>query len=558
MASRVRRTPRTNEIWPGFVDALSTLLMVIIFLLVAFMLAQYFLTVAISGRDEALDRLSRQLNELSELLSLERKANAELRLDIAQLSSELQSSTASRDELSARLSLVLAEQDELRTQLSSALDERDDLNVRVASALAEREALDARLTGVLSERDALDTRLTSVLSERDALDLRLTEVSDRAKAAEAQAEALRAALAEAKTTVTADRETIELKLAEIASLQQDLAALRKVRAKLESDVARLAAALDQNREVLAQLKDESAKLSERNKVLVVQLGKSEEALAGSREVVARLSEERTALRDRSKSLEARLSDEAERTTLAQSEIAERDIRLNELQLALRQRDDKLLGQQNLSARAQAQVELLNRQIIALRKQLARIAKALEAAEVEAEEQKVVIANLGQKLNLALAGKVEELQRYRSEFFGRLREVLGDRPGVQIVGDRFVFQSEVLFASGSAVLGEDGARQMAKLAATLLDIARQIPDDLHWILRVDGHTDVLPINTAQFPSNWELSTARAISVVRFLNSQGVPAEHLAATGFGEFQPIDPRGTEEAYRRNRRIELKLTNR
>ncbi len=527
---RVRRTPRTNEIWPGFVDALSTLLMVIIFLLVAFMLAQYFLTVALSGRDEALERLNRQVAELSDLLSLERKANAELRLNVAQLSAELQSSTAARDALTQKL----------------------------AAAAEARDALQKRLDGVLAERDALQKRLASVLTERDALDLRLSKVEDRAREAEAQAEALRQALAEADKTIEADRETIKLKLAELASLRQDIAALRKVRAELEGQVSQLAAALDQNREKLAAAEKDVAALKERNRVLVVDLSAKETALSEAKSALTAIRADYTSLRDRSKALEARLADEAERTALAQKEIKDREIRIEELRLALQQSDAELASQRKLTNKAQAQVELLNRQIAALRAQLARIEKALEVAEAKAEEQKTVIANLGKRLNLALAGKVEELQRYRSEFFGRLREVLGDRPGIRIEGDRFVFQSEVLFASGSAELGEEGQAQLAQLADTLLALSKKIPKDLPWILRVDGHTDKIPIHTAEFPSNWELSTARAISVVRYLISRGVPPNRLAATGFGEFQPIDPRDDEIALRRNRRIELKLTTR
>jgi chemotaxis protein MotB len=171
---------------------------------------------------------------------------------------------------------------------------------------------------------------------------------------------------------------------------------------------------------------------------------------------------------------------------------------------------------------------------------------------------VQIVDLGKKLNLALAGKVEELARYRSEFFGRLREVLGDRPDVRIVGDRFVFQSEVLFDSGSAEIGEPGRLQLAKFAATLLEVAAQFPAEIDWILRVDGHTDDRPISTWQFASNWELSTARAIAVVKFLESQGLPPQRLAATGFAEYQPLASGAGEEVYRLNRRIELKLDQR
>ena len=202
--------------------------------------------------------------------------------------------------------------------------------------------------------------------------------------------------------------------------------------------------------------------------------------------------------------------------------------------------------------------LLNKQIRALRAQILLIAQTLEASEQIAIQQRVRIANLGKRLNAALASKVQELSRYRSEFFGRLRDVLGSQPGIRIVGDRFVFQSEVLFSKGSDELGDKGRSQMQQLAGTLKTIAARIPTNIDWILRVDGHTDQVPIKTARFPSNWELSTARAISVVKFLIKQGISPANLAATGFGEFQPIDSRDAEEAYNRNRRIELKLTQR
>ena len=210
------------------------------------------------------------------------------------------------------------------------------------------------------------------------------------------------------------------------------------------------------------------------------------------------------------------------------------------------------------AAARARVAFLSRQIAALRQTLARLATALEASEAESRAQNVAIVNLGKRLNAALASKVEELSRYRSEFFGKLREVLGDQKNIRIVGDRFVFQSEVLFDSGSAELADLGRQQIERLAATLKDIAKRIPDDVDWVLRVDGHTDRIPIKTVRFPSNWELSTGRAISVVKHLIEVGIPSNRLAATGFGEFQPIDPGSDQNAYRRNRRIELKLTGR
>jgi len=216
------------------------------------------------------------------------------------------------------------------------------------------------------------------------------------------------------------------------------------------------------------------------------------------------------------------------------------------------------SEKNISARALAQVEVLNQQISALRRQLAALEAALDASEKRDKESQTRISDLGQRLNVALAQRVQELSRYRSEFFGRLRAILGDRPDIRIVGDRFVFQSEVFFDTGQAILLPEGRAELDKLADALKDLDKKIPSEIAWVLRVDGHTDVRPISSPQFKSNWELSAARAISVVQYLVSLGVPAQRLVAAGFAEFQPLDPATTEEAYKRNRRIELKLTER
>jgi len=215
------------------------------------------------------------------------------------------------------------------------------------------------------------------------------------------------------------------------------------------------------------------------------------------------------------------------------------------------------SEKQLSARALAQVEVLNQQISALRRQLAALEEALEASEKRDQESQGKIADLGQRLNVALAKRVQELSRYRSEFFGRLRAILGNRPDIRIVGDRFVFQSEVFFDTGQALLLPEGRAELDKLASALTDLDKQIPAEIAWVLRVDGHTDVRPIAGA-FKSNWELSSARAISVVQYLISLGVPAQRLVAAGFAEFQPLDTAANEDAYKRNRRIELKLTER
>jgi chemotaxis protein MotB len=364
------------DVWPGWVDALSTLLIVALFLLMVFALAQYFLTEVLSGRNEALARLNRQVAELADMLSLEKRNSAELRRELAQLSDELQSSTAARDALSAQI-----------------------------------EAL-----------------------------------TQRANSAEG-----------AKKTAT--------------------------------------------------------------------------------EAMSRLSEE-------NKSLQARAS-AAEQSAAA-------------LGAKLKESEEALGKERSISASAQQQVALLNQQIAALREQLARIAAALDASEKKAKEQQIQIVNLGQRLNAALATKVEELARYRSEFFGKLRQVLGGRQDIRIVGDRFVFQSEVLFPTASADLTDSGKAKIASIADVLKTISKQIPKDINWVLQVDGHTDRRPIHTAQFPSNWELSTARATSVVKQLIDLGIPPDRLAAAGYGEYQPIDNRDDEIGWRRNRRIEFKLTNR
>lgn len=215
-------------------------------------------------------------------------------------------------------------------------------------------------------------------------------------------------------------------------------------------------------------------------------------------------------------------------------------------------------ERQLSARAQATVELVNQQIVAMRRQLAALEEALGASEAKDRESQARISELGSRLNVALAQRVQELARYRSDFFGRLRQVLGTRPDIRVVGDRFVFQSEVFFDASQAVLKPEGRGELDKLGAIIADLGREMPPDIPWILRVDGHTDNRPIRTAQFQSNWNLSTARAVSVVEYLITKGIPADRIAATGFGEFQPLDVANNDEAYRRNRRIEFKITER
>lgn len=220
--------------------------------------------------------------------------------------------------------------------------------------------------------------------------------------------------------------------------------------------------------------------------------------------------------------------------------------------------EDLVRQTELNATAIAQMELMNRQTAALREQLGKLAAELDVANKDGKAKDVKIADLGQQLNTALASQVGKLQRYRSEFFGRLREVLGNRTDVQVSGDRFVVPTDILFESGSADLDPNAQARLSQLVSTLQELSGEIPRNIDWVLRIDGHTDRAPIRTDRFPSNWELSTARAVAIVKYLEAQGIPPDRLAANGFGEYQPVDARQTPEAFAKNRRIELQLTNR
>jgi chemotaxis protein MotB len=248
---------------------------------------------------------------------------------------------------------------------------------------------------------------------------------------------------------------------------------------------------------------------------------------------------------------ATLRSENERLTGLAGVGSDKDARISAL-------TKELADKSSISNEAMAKVDLLNQQLLALRRQIAALNEALQAAESKDKESQARISDLGARLNVVLARQVQELQRYRSDFFGRLRELLRDRKDIRVVGDRFVFQSEVLFPSGQATMTLEGLAAIDQLAAAIVELERAIPREIDWALQVDGHTDSRAIATPQFPSNWELSSARATSVVKYLISRGVPAKRLVAAGYGEFQPLEEGTSEEVLRRNRRIELKLTNR
>lgn len=453
MGTYARRSQRSINTWPGFVDALATLLMVIIFLLMIFVIAQFFLNDAISGRDDALNSLEGQINELADMLALERRTTTDLRLNVEQLSQELQSSVTKQDDLRTSVRA-------LTTRAESAEDKSRSLTSRLEVAQEKDVRQQEQIYTLVDDVNAL-TAL------RDQLKEEVTGLLQRAESAETESAALSDTVAQQKSALAISEETINKQIEKLAQLTYDVRSLQALKTELEAEVSQLA-------------------------------GRVEET------------------------------------------------------------EGRLLSERELSESARAEVALLNQQMAALRSQLSQISALLDASEVETAAQKAEIQSLGKRLNAALASKVQELSRYRSEFFGRLSEILGQTEGIHIVGDRFVLQSELLFDQGSADLGGEGQHQMMALATTLKDLATQIPDDIDWILRVDGHTDTVPIHNQRFPSNWELSAARAISVVKYLTTQGLPPTRLAATGFGEFQPIDTGKSVDAMRLNRRIELKLTQR
>ncbi|MBH68764.1 MAG: hypothetical protein CMM58_10465 [Rhodospirillaceae bacterium] len=410
--------------------------MVIIFVLMIFIVAQFYLTQLLSGRDKDLARLQGQIHELGELLSLEKTANLELQTNIQQLTLSLESSTSERDALRNKVDELVRTGVFLQKQLDAAAARESALNTRT---------------------DELQQDLTSA------------------------------------------NETINITQSELTRSLQQLQTLKKeLMAKTKENEAS-SAQLEQSKSLRKQLKED---LDEARHLL--------------NEIIVKLSKEKFKL------------------------------------VAAKALNTRLRSEYGVSSRR------LNDQILALRREIATLNETLKESERQNELKNVKIIDLGRKLNRALASKVQELARFRSEFFGKLKDVLKNRKDIRIVGDRFVFQSEVLFASGAADIGSVGKLELTKFANTLNSIAPDIPQNIDWILQVEGHTDHIPIYNNKYQSNWDLSAARAISVVEFLVKRGVKPSRLSAAGYGEFQPLDNRRDEISNRRNRRIEMKLTQR
>ncbi len=509
--------------WPGYVDALSTLLMVIIFVLLVFVLAQAFLSVALSGRDRALDRVNRQMTELADMLALEKGRTTELQSSVAQLNRDLLGATAARDTLAQQLAGARTEQDRTAADRDALKTDRDRLTARLADAGLQVQSGQARA-------EQLQTQLAEAARRTDS-------TGQTAAATAAQLSASQRALA-------ANQAALATSEAGLAATQRDLAASRTDTAARQTALAATAAQLAAAQRDLAALQ---ARLAEMQR----QATEADKTVQADRATIAARLSELAAMSDQVRALTA-LRDELQRQT---RDAAARSLTEAQQRAAVAA---QLADEQKLGESGRARIALLTQQMDALRTQLSQLSAALDASETAAKGKDAQIVNLGSRLNAALADKVEELQRYRSDFFGRLREVLANRQGVQVVGDRFVFQSEVLFPVGGADMGPAGIDQIKTLAATLLDISKEIPKDVNWLLRVDGHADRQPVQGGRFASNWELSAARAITVVKLLVAEGVPAERLAATGFGDNQPLDAGTTPDAFARNRRIELRLTDR
>ena len=497
-------------IWPGFVDAITALLMVMIFVLTIFMVVQFVLSDRIAMQDDELDALSDQ---------------------IATQDNELDALNAELNALSDALGLEQARSSDLETRLATLGGQLSDAQVSIASFEEQVASLLARQADLRAQVDSTRAELAETLSREEALNLALAQARNEIDSA-----------AEAARLAAARREALEALLADLRSENSDLQTQLS-----EEEAARMAdaAAAQALRERLA---NSDAELTALTLVLEEERARAEETLtllAGARAAQENLP----AIED----LQSQLSEREALLAVANAELA---------------------TTQAQSTAAQRRVVVLNEQLAALRAQLAALENILDESEARDEEAQVQIDALGTRLNTALAqvaaeqraradleaAEAQRLERYRSDFFGRLREVLEGRDGVRIVGDRFVFSSEVLFESARADLSPEGRAQIANVAELLFQVSDEVPDGIDWIIRVDGHTDNVPLSAnAEFSNNWELSQARALSVVIYMNEElGIPAERLAATGFGEFHPVAEGDSAAARAQNRRIELKLTER
>ncbi|WP_340248175.1 peptidoglycan -binding protein [Sulfitobacter pontiacus] len=570
-----------GSIWPGFVDAMTGLLLVLMFVLTIFMVLQAVQTQRINGQENELNSLSGEVAALAQALGMERQTTAELEAELGTLNTSL---TAARDqaaEQAAMIASLTATRDAQAAQLDAAEAKITGFEAQVASLLSQRDAAVAR-------GEALETRQEELLSAQEALNLALAQARTETDA-QAEAARLAAARRDALTALVDDLRAQN----QDAQAALETAAAQNAAALSEAEAARLAEAAAAER-LREKLENADAELTAMTMALETQRKEAEDTLtllAAARAAKETLDAELAAALAETENLEATQADRAElrakladalAAKLAAENRAEAELSDAEKQAALLDAARSELAQEEAAtAAAQRQTELLNQQVAALRGQLGELQSLLDDAVARDAAKEVQLQSLGSDLNTALArvaaeerrraeleaaerarleAETKNLEQYRSEFFGRLRALLGNQEGVRIEGDRFVFSSEVLFPPGAATLSADGRGEIAKVAGILRNIAADIPPEIDWVIRVDGHTDNQPLSgLGEFADNWELSQARALSVVKYMiNFLGIAPERLAANGFGQYQPVASGNTEAARAQNRRIELKLTER
>jgi chemotaxis protein MotB len=544
MALRGRRD--SSMIWPGFVDAVTTLLMVLMFVLTIFTVMQSVLRETITTQDGELNELTAQVAQLADALGLERVRADELQTEVGSLRSSLTQALATGEAQAAEI-----------VGLTGALAAREG---ELADARGQIASFEAQVATLLAERDTARgeaSALTASVADLEAAQRRL--ISEQ--------EALQLALATARSEIDAGTEAARLAAARREALEGLIADLRRRAAETSEDLADVQGQLAAVETELSA--EEAARLADQAALLALQ-----EKLAASDTELTAMT---LVLEEQRKRAEETLT----LLAAAQTEAAQNAVAGDQQAALLATAEAALTAEQDRALAAQRDMALLNEQIAALRAELGTLQGLLDASAAKDAEAQVQVEALGSQLNAALAqvaaeqrrradleeaerirleAEAQDLARYRSEFFAQLSELLAGREGVRVVGDRFVFSSEVLFTAGSATLAPEGRVQIASVVATLNDVATQIPPQIDWIIRVDGHTDNVPLSGfGEFADNWELSQARALSVVRFMQDElGFAPNRMAATGFGEYRPVAAGDAPAALAANRRIELKLTER
>ena len=470
--SKTQSSDNDNIIWPGFVDVLASTLMVIIFIVLLFTVAQVYLGDLVVGKNEQIQNLEKTIEIQDETI---------VEQDITLTDKEI----------------ALLERQEVIEQLDTEIEILDEEIQIKQSEISEKENLLSSKDQEISLQDALiDQKDEKILTLDDLIEKQALDID------------------KLNQMIAQITEELSLSLQDKKQLQGKLEILNKEQEILKNNLSKLGG---QNEALVNQLSDSQGKIQS----LLDSLSSTKEFNQNLQSQISKVEGQNQELRDQITNLE----DVSSTKTTDLNEALAKISRLSD--------DIKILSNE---------IQLLN--------------NLLDSKEAEIASSKIELGELGDRLNRVLTSELFKLQQYKSEFFGKLSEALGDRDDIQIKGDRFIFQSEILFDSGTAEIQIQGRVALSLIAKTLIDLSDQIPSELNWILQVDGHTDKVPISTNQFPSNWELSHARALEVVKFFIQQGIPANKLSANGYGEFQPINLGDTIEDLKQNRRIELKIT--